>query len=141
MVTGSERPPTLNTELFALAAVIVTLALLAVKLPDAVPLVPTTTLPRPKLLGVTVNCPTAVVPVPETGIVNVGFDAFELIVTLPLTAPADFGAKETLKLALCPAVSVTGALIPLRLNPVPLIPTWEIVTLEPPVLLTVSEKD
>jgi hypothetical protein len=36
---------------------------------------------------------------------------------------------------------VTGAVIPLKLNPVPLIPTWEIVTLEPPVLVTVSDRD
>src|SRR5208337_1309176 len=39
MVTGSDSPPTLNTESFVLAAVTVTLAPLALKLPDAVPLV------------------------------------------------------------------------------------------------------
>jgi hypothetical protein len=60
-------------------------------------------------------------------------------VTLPLTAPADGGVNETLKLALCPAVSVTGVAIPLKVNPVPLTPTFEIVTLVPPVLVTVSD--
>lgn len=123
IVTGSDRPPTLKTELFVLAAETVTLAPLADRLPDAVPLVPTTTLPRPKVVGVTVNCPTAAVPVPDNGIVNVGFDAFDVIVTLPLTAPADSGANETLKVALCPEVKVSGAVIPLQVNPVPLIPT------------------
>jgi hypothetical protein len=36
---------------------------------------------------------------------------------------------------------VTGVVIPLRLNPVPLIATCEIVTLVPPVLVNVSEID
>ena len=140
MVTGSERPPTLNTELFELAAVTVTFAPLAVRLPDAVPLVPTTTLPRPSVLGVTVSCPAAAVPVPDSGIVSVGLEAFEVMVTLPLALVADCGANVTVKFALCPAVSVSGAVIPLKLNPVPLIPTCEIETLEPPVLVTVSDR-
>jgi hypothetical protein len=123
MVTGSERPPTLNTELFELAAVTVTFAPLAVRLPDAVPLVPTTTLPRPSVVGVTVSCPAAEVPVPDSGIVSVGLDAFEVMVRLPLAFAADCGVKLTLKLALCPVVSVTGAVIPVKLNPVPLMPT------------------
>src|SRR5579864_1041490 len=67
IVTGSERPPTLNAELFELAAVTVTFAPLAVRLPDAVPLVPTTTLPKPKVVGVTASCPAAAVPVPDSG--------------------------------------------------------------------------
>jgi hypothetical protein len=123
MVTGSERPPRLNTELFELAAVTVTFAPLAVRLPDAVPLVPTTTLPRPRVVEATVSCPAAAVPVPDIGIVSVGLDAVEVMVRLPLAFVADCGANVTLKLALWPAVSVSGAVIPLRLNPVPLIPT------------------
>jgi hypothetical protein len=55
--------------------------------------------------------------------VRVGFDAFEVTVTLPVTLAVDVGAKVTVKVALCPAVSVTGAVIPLRVKPVPLIPT------------------
>lgn len=123
MVTGSARPPTLNTELFELTAVTVTFAPVAVRLPDAVPLVPTTTLPRPRVVGVTVSCPGAAVPVPDSGIVSVGLDAFEAMVTLPLALAAVCGANVTVKLALCPAVNVTGAVIPVKLNPVPLIPT------------------
>jgi|SRR5271163_1687742 len=71
--------------------------------------------------------------------VKVGFDAFEVTVTLPLTAPADVGVNETLKLVLCPEVSVTGTLVPLRLNPDPLTAMAEIVTDEPPVFVTVSD--
>jgi len=137
-VTGSARPPTLNTELFVLAAVTVTLAPLAAKLPGAVPLVPATTLPISRVGGFTVNCPTAVVPVPVTGMVNVGFEASDVRVTFPLAVPDDSGANDTPKPTLWPALSVTGAVMPLRLNPVPLIPTWEIVTLRLPVLVTVS---
>ena len=55
MVTGSESPPTLKTELFVLAPVTVTLAPLAVKLPDELPLLPTTTLPRSMVVGVTAS--------------------------------------------------------------------------------------
>jgi hypothetical protein len=141
MVTGSERPPTLKTELFELAAVTVTFAPVAVRLPDAVPLVPTTTLPRPSVVGLTVSCPAAAVPVPDRGIVSVGLEAFEVIVTLPLALVAVCGVNVTVKLALCPAVRVTGAVIPVRLKPVPLTPTCEIVRLEPPVLVTVSDSD
>jgi len=140
MVTGSDRPPTLNAELFELAAVTVTLAPLAVRLPDAVPMDPTTTLPRPKLVGVTLSCPAAAAPVPDKGIVSVGLEAVEVMVTFPLTLPADCGVKVTVKAALCPAVKVTGAEIPDRLYPVPLIPNCEIVTLVPPALVTVSDR-
>ena len=55
IVAGRDRPPTLNRELFVLAAVIVTFAPLAVKVPEVEPLVPSTTLPRLMLAGVTVS--------------------------------------------------------------------------------------
>src|SRR5208283_5066778 len=118
MVTGSDRPPTLNTESFVVAPVTVTLAPLAVKLPDAIPLVSTTTLPRASVVGLTASCPVAAVPVPDKAMVRVGLEALEVIVTLPLAPAAEVGANETLKLVLCPAVRVTGAVMPLRLNPV-----------------------
>jgi hypothetical protein len=54
---------------------------------------------------------------------RVGLEAFEVIVTLPLALPADVGVNVTVKVALWPAVSVAGVVIPLRLYPVPLIPT------------------
>jgi hypothetical protein len=123
MVVGKDSPPTLNAVLLEVAAVTVTFAPLATRLPEALPLVPTTTLPRASVVGLTVSCPAAAVPVPDNGTVSVGLEAFEVIVTLPLALPADAGANETVKLALCPVVNVTGAVIPLRLNPVPLIPT------------------
>jgi hypothetical protein len=123
IVTGKERPLRLNTELFELAAVTVTFEPLAVRLPDAVPLTPMTTLPRPRVVGLTVSCPAAAAPVPDSGMVSVGFDAVEVIVRLPLALTAEAGVNVTVKLTLWPAVSVTGAVIPLTLYPVPLIPT------------------
>ena len=123
IVTGSGSPLTLNAELFVLAPVTVTLAPLAVNFPDELPLVPTTTMPRSMVVGVTASCPTAAVPVPDKGMVRVGFEALEVIVRFPLALPADDGANETLKVALCPAVRVTGVVIPLKLNPEPLIAT------------------
>jgi hypothetical protein len=99
----------------------------------------TCTLPKAKLLGFDPSAP-EVKPVPVNGMSSVGFEAEEVIVTSPLTAVAVVGVNRTLKLALCPAARVTGALIPLTLNPAPLTPTCEIVILVPPVFVTVSER-
>jgi hypothetical protein len=103
-------------------------------------LLPTITLPKLRLVGFEPSAP-GVTPVPDTGMARVGFEAFEVTVRLPLALPADCGVNVTVKVAPCPAVSVTGAVMPLRLNPVPLIPTCEIVTLEPPVFVIVSDRD
>jgi hypothetical protein len=140
IVTGRDKPLMLNTALDELAAVTVTLAPLAVRVPDPVPVSPTWTLPRARAVGATVSCPGVVaVPVPESGTTKVGSDALEVIVTLPVTAPADGGVNKTLNVTLCPAVSVTGVEIPLTLNPVPLAATCEIVALEPPAFVIVSD--
>src|SRR5208283_1925690 len=103
-------------------------------------LLPTVTLPKLRLVGLGDRSP-GEIPVPDNGMVSVGFDALEVMVTLPLAPAAEVGANETLKVVLCPAVRVTGAVVPLRLNPVPLIATCEMVTLDPPVLVTVSDRD
>ena len=79
--------------------------------------------------------PTAV---PLSGIAKLGFVAFEVTVTVPATGPEDVGANFTVKVVLCPAVSVTGGVIPEMLNPVPAAATAEIVALVPPVFVTVS---
>jgi hypothetical protein len=55
IVTGKDRPLTENTELVVSADVIVTLAPLAVRLPEAAPLVPSTTLPIPSEAGLTIS--------------------------------------------------------------------------------------
>jgi hypothetical protein len=100
IVAGRERPPMVNTELFVLAPVTVTFAPLAVRVPVAEALLPTTTLPRLKLVGVTASCPAATAPDPNRGIVSVGLGDVEVTVTLPLVAPEDVGANDTVKLVL-----------------------------------------
>ena len=85
-------------------------------------MLPTITLPKLTVVGFEPRVPGAT-PVPDNGMVRVGLEALEVIVALPLTLPADAGVNVTVKVALCPPVNVTGVVIPLRLSPVPLIPT------------------
>lgn len=53
------------------------------------------------------------VPSPDSGIVNVASDPFDVMTTLPVELPVAFGAKETLNVVLCDAFNVMGAEIPL----------------------------
>jgi hypothetical protein len=62
-------------------------------------LFPTSTLPKPRLVGLAPSVP-GKTPAPDTGILKVGLDAFEVIVTAPLMLPAEAGVNATLKLAL-----------------------------------------
>jgi hypothetical protein len=100
---------------------------------------PTVTAPKLMLLGFAPK-PPGEIPLPDRGMVRVGFEALDVIVTLPLALPAADGLNETLKFALCPDVRVSGAVIPLRVNPL-LTAILEIVTLDPPVLVTVSDSE
>ena len=56
-----------------------------------------------------------------------------LIVTLPVTLPDAVGPNETVKLFVCEAANVRGAVMPLIWNPVPLTAALEIVKLPLPV--------
>ena len=85
-------------------------------------LFPTVTLPKLRLVGFAPSAPAAR-PVPESGIARVGLDAFEVIAMLPVAAPVVVGVKVTLKVVLCPADRIRGAVIPLTVNPVPAIAT------------------
>lgn len=123
IVVGSVSPLIVKTELFKLAAVTLTVAPVAVSVPDAVPFVPTTTLPTARVVGLTVSVPVAAAPVPDRGMLSVGFDALDVTVTVPLAVPVEVGANVTLKLVLAPAASVIGVEIVLKLKPVPLIDT------------------
>lgn len=139
-VTGMVIPLTLNPAPLAVSEEIVELIPpTLVNVSDKVWVVDTGTLPKLRVVGFDTRVP-GEVPVPVRGIVKVGFDASELTVTLPLLAPLDSGVKETLNVALCPAVNVTGAEIPLTLNPVPVTATCEIEMLVLPVFVTVSDK-
>jgi hypothetical protein len=76
IVTGNDSPPTVNAELLLLTALTATLDPPAVRVPDAVPLAPTTTLPS--AAGLTASVPEVVaVPTPESGRVTVESEAVE----------------------------------------------------------------
>src|ERR1700746_3749908 len=113
MIVGSDKPLIAKRELLELAAVTVTFAPVALRLPEAVPLVPVNTLPTASGAGVALSVPDAADPVPASEMISVGLDPFDVTVTLPLALPPDAGAKVTVKVALCPAVSVAGVEIPL----------------------------
>ena len=56
---------------------------------------PTVTLPKLRELGLELSCPGVAVPVPDREMVSVGFDAFEVTVTVPLALPVEPGANWT----------------------------------------------
>lgn len=85
-------------------------------------LLPTVTLPKLRLVGFDPNVPGAM-PVPDNGMVRLGFEALEVTLTLPLALPAEAGVNVTVNVALCPEVKVTGVVIPLKVKPVPLTAT------------------
>jgi len=99
------------------------------------------TLPKLRDVGLALNCPAVVVPLPERPMVSVGFEAFEVTVTLPLAVPVVVGANLTVKVVLCPAVNVKEELIPLNVKPAPLMETFDTETLVPPLFVMVPERD
>jgi hypothetical protein len=60
------------------------------------------------------------------------FDALLRNETPPEAAPDTCGAKVTAKETLCPAISVTGKVMPLKENPAPVQLAEDIVTAEVP---------
>jgi len=57
---------------------------------------------------------------------------------VPVSVPAVVGAKTTPNDVVCPAASVKGSEMVVGLNPVPVMPILEMVTLELPVLERVT---
>ena len=110
-----------------------------VSVSDKFVLLPTWTLPNARFVGFAASVP-CVTPVPENGMLKLGFAPLEVILTLPLTAPPAVGAKRTVNDVLWPAFNVRGRVSPLRLNPLPVAAEAEIVRLDPPELVSVSEK-
>ncbi|MFZ0734079.1 MAG: hypothetical protein WAM79_17285 [Candidatus Sulfotelmatobacter sp.] len=102
---------------------------------------PTVTLPKLSELGLELSCPGVAVPMPDREMVSVGFDPFEVTVAVPLALPVEPGANWTVKVVLWPAPRVNEELMPLRVNPVPLIATFETETDVPPVFVIVPERD
>ena len=76
-------------------------------------------------------------PEPLRGTVSDGFDPSELMLKLPLALPLADGANFTVKLAVWPALSVTGSVNPLIENPLPDALAAVILRLDPPELVRV----
>ena len=57
-------------------------------------LLPTCTLPKARLVGFGVSVP-CVTPVPESGMLKLGFEPVEVMLTLPVAAPLVLGLKST----------------------------------------------
>ena len=95
IVNGNLRPLRPNSVLLEVAPVTVTLAPVALNEAPRLFAVPTTTLPKFKVVA-----PRLIwdpdVPLPESGMVNVGFGALERTERCPLTAEVDFGVKTAL---------------------------------------------
>ena len=66
-------------------------------------------------------------------------DAFETIDTVPLAEPALVGAKVTVNVTLWFEESVLGRVNPVSEKAAPVTLAWDMVTEDPPVLVTVSD--
>jgi hypothetical protein len=112
IVAGSDKPLIVNAGLLLVAAVIVTIEPAAVTLPEAVPLLPTGTLPTLRVAGFTESCPgwAWLTPAPVSDRVTVGFAASLVIEAVALNVPTALGENVTVTVVLCPAATVTGRL-------------------------------
>ena len=97
-------------------------------------------MPKGRLVGLAASVP-CVTPVPVRGMLRFVFDALDVMLTLPLAAPAAVGLNSTENEVLWPAAKVTGKDRPLKLNPVPLALAAEMVIVVPPLLVSVPESD
>ena len=118
MVTGKEMPLTEKPVPFQLALETVTLEEPALRVPFKLWLLPTATLEKFKLAGLTASCPEPS-PVPASATVTVEFVAVQATDRSPFAVPADEGWKLILRVTLWPAVRVSGSVTLLALNPVP----------------------
>jgi hypothetical protein len=99
-VKGRLTPLKTHSALLVPAEETVTLLPLAEIVPVRLLVLPTVTVPKLRLDGVTASCPVAA-PVPESAMFKAG--AVEVMAMLPLALPALLGANPTEKVTLLPA--------------------------------------
>jgi hypothetical protein len=100
---------------------------------------PTATFPKFRLVGVTDSWSVAAVPVPLKEITAGEFVASLASETLPEALPACWGANLTVNVAVWPADSVTGVVMPLIVKPEPEIEAWDRVNAAVPELVNVTD--
>jgi hypothetical protein len=110
-----------------------------VSVSDKFALLPTCTLLNARVGEFAASSPD-VTPIPDSGMLKLESEALEVRLTLPLAAPLAVGENSTVNDLLWPPANVKGKARPLKLNPVPLAVAAEIVRLDPPVLVSVSDK-
>src|SRR5713226_3734127 len=98
---------------------------------------PTFTLPKLRLVGLAPSKNVAATPLPLRAMARGEPGALLLMETLPLALPAAAGENVAVNEVLCPGLRVSGAVMPLMVNPVPEALAAEIVTLAVPELLNV----
>ncbi len=98
---------------------------------------PSVTLPKAKLAGLTDSNCVEVVPVPESARLSGESVALLTSAIEPAMAPDVVGSKTTLKEAVLPAAMVKGMVIPVILMPVPVTSAWLMLTDTTPALLRV----
>jgi hypothetical protein len=120
-VTGVVTPLALNPAPLTVICEIVMLELPALlNVAEFWLLLPTFTLPKLKLVGFAESVNVAATPVPLKARGVFGeLGSLLARVKLPLTLPADWGAKTMLKVVFCPAPSESGTVSPVTLNPAP----------------------
>jgi hypothetical protein len=118
MVNGKEMPLSEKPVPLQLALETVMLEELALRVPVKLWLLPTITLEKFRLAGLTVSCP-ELSPTPDSATETAEFIAVLAIDRLPFAVPAEGGSKLTFKVTVWPAVRESGSVKLLVLNPVP----------------------
>ena len=95
-------------------------------------LLPTTTLPKSRLLALALKSGVDAMAVPLAEITKGELAASLASETEPVTVPAEVGANTTLNVALCPGAMLIGRVRPEVPNPAPTTLALEIVTLAVP---------
>lgn len=135
---GRLRPVMLKSlPLTAAALTLTSVPPVLVRVSCWLPLFPTAILPKLMVEMLALSIP-GVWPLPESATASEELEASLAILRVPVLLPPEAGANCRLKLALCPGASVMGRLSPETLKPDPVVDTCEIVTLDPPELVTVS---
>src|SRR5713226_7428130 len=136
IVCGTLRPVMLKPVPVTVACEIVALAVpVFFKVIVCEALFPVMTLPKLALDGVAESC--ACTPVPLRARVRGEPGALLVMETLPLALPVAAGEYVAVNEVLCPGLRVSGAVMPLMVNPVPEALAAEIVKLAVPELLNV----
>lgn len=114
MVKGEEMPLMLKpAPLLEIAETVTSDAPVLPRVIGMVLVVFTLTLPKAALVGLEARVP-GPTPVPPSGIVSVGLEAFEVMVSVPIAVPTVVGAKVTVKFVLLEALIVNGVVSPLN---------------------------